>query len=110
MLLKLFAKAAQAKLVWVRLASAIRPNTAAKVGTPKIGKENQYNIGMNETDNYDTARDIFEEKVNEYVNDPTAYNGYARALGHVQGLVSCMLIDIPEVRDYIIQHYKKQVY
>lgn len=62
---------------------------------------------MNETDNYDLARAIFTEKVNEFVNDPNAFNGHARALGHVEGLVLGMLIDIPEVRDYIINHYRK---
>jgi hypothetical protein len=62
---------------------------------------------MNKTDNYDIARAIFTEKVHECIKDPTAFNGYARALGHVEGLISCMLIDIPEVRDYIIKHYRK---
>jgi len=106
-LLKLSAKDLAAKVKVVRSLFAIRPNTAAKVVTPKIGKEIQYNIDMNETDKYDLARAIFKEKVNEIVNDPTALNGYARALGHVEGFVLGMMINIPEVRDYIINHYRK---
>jgi hypothetical protein len=85
----------------------IRPNTAAKAVTLKIGKEIQYNIDMNETDNYDLARAIFTDKVNEIVNDPKVLNGYARALGHVEGLVFGMLIDIPAVREYIVNRYQK---
>jgi (p)ppGpp synthase/HD superfamily hydrolase len=69
--------------------------------------EIQYNIDMNETDNYDLARAIFTDKVNEIVNDPKVLNGYARALGHVEGLVFGMLIDIPAVREYIVNRYQK---
>ena len=70
-------------------------------------KEIQYNIDMNETNNYETARKIFKEQVDAQLNDPTAFNGYARALGHVEGLVISMMINIPAVQDYIIERYKK---
>lgn len=62
---------------------------------------------MNGMENYETARKIFKEQVDAHLNDPTAFSGYARALGHVEGLVISMMFDIPAVQDYIIERYPK---
>ena len=57
-----------------------------------------------EEQNIELVRKAIREKIDQQVNDPTAINGYARATGHLQGMLEMLVRDVPEARSYVAEY------